>query len=78
MPEDPGRGGFAGSLTWSPKVPAYGYYTVRASLEQPDGQVALQHTVSLVVMRPATGPGTSEFGWSLPQRRHAADHAAAR
>ncbi len=54
-----------GSVTWHPQVPGYGFYTLRISWP-PDGAPTLQHTTSLVVLRPDAGEHPSEFGWSLP------------
>ena len=54
-------------MTWRPPVPGYGFYTVRAALQQED-DLELQHAVSFVVMRPATEHSQSEYGWSLPSR----------
>ena len=55
------------SLTWRPPVPGYGFYTVRATLQQED-DMKLQHTVSFVVMPPRTDHSRSEYGWSLSSR----------
>jgi hypothetical protein len=62
---DQDRGGFVGSLTWNPRVPGYGFYTVRISWPA-DGPPALEHTMSLVVLRAVAEQNSSEFGWSLP------------
>lgn len=59
--------GFAGSVTWSPHVPDWGYYTVRATLTSDDDAVAEQ-IASLAVMRPGGSTGPSEFGWSMTSR----------
>ncbi len=59
----------AGSVSWSPPVPDFGFYQVRASLCG-DAQVALQHCVSLAVVADLDLRHHGEFGWSLPSGNH--------
>lgn len=61
-PED----GYAGQTSWSPPLPDFGFYRVRASLFAKDQEeVLLDRQQSLAILRPLAAPGKTEFGWSL-------------
>jgi len=59
-------GGFAGSLSWEPEIPGYGFYHVRVSMLQDSTTDSVQ-TMSIMVTRPARDEPDTEFGWSLPR-----------
>lgn len=63
LPDD----GYAGRASWSPPIPDFGFYRVRAILwsdDQPEG--LLDRSETLAVLRPLPPPMHSEFGWTLP------------
>jgi hypothetical protein len=64
LPDD----GYAGHARWSPPLPDYGFFKVRAILwsdDQPEG--LLDRSETLAVLRPLPTPANSEFGWTLPE-----------
>jgi hypothetical protein len=62
LPKD----GYAGHANWSPRLPDFGFYRVRASLfEKGQDTIVLDRTQSLAVLRPLAAPVRGEFGWSL-------------
>ncbi len=56
----------AGSVTWRPPVPDYGFYRVRATLRG-DADVTLQQNATLAVVPDLNENNKGEFGWSLPR-----------
>lgn len=62
-----GIGGDSGQAYWSPAIPDYGYYQIRASLHSAESSTPLLSRVLTVAMlRPLPAIARSEFGWSLP------------
>ena len=59
------KASLAASATWRPQLPGPGFYRVRVSMVGDDG-LALERTLSLVMLQPQPPPGGNEFGWSLP------------
>lgn len=60
------QAGFAGRAVWKPTPPGYGYYRVRAVMEDGD-QNRLERVATLAVLRPLpANMEVGEFGWSLP------------
>jgi len=59
--------GYAGHANWTPAIPDFGYYRVRASLLSEDSaDVLLDRTQTFAVLRPLASPVRSDFGWTLP------------
>lgn len=63
----PAGSGYVGCVTWRPRLPDYGYFTVRASLGK-NGKVTLQKSTSLVVLQRPDLQRKGEFGWSIARK----------
>lgn len=60
--------GYSGQATWTPPVPDYGFYRVKASLlAEGSSEALLDRSQSLAVLRPLPPLRGSEFGWSLAE-----------
>ncbi|HZN35887.1 MAG TPA: hypothetical protein VFB80_18785 [Pirellulaceae bacterium] len=58
--------GYAGRARWQPPLSAFGYYKVRASLVEENGdEVLLDRTQSIAMVRQLPPPLRSAFGWTL-------------
>ncbi|MGM0486436.1 MAG: hypothetical protein ACQESR_06710 [Planctomycetota bacterium] len=58
--------GYVGRVTWCPRLPGHGFFTVRASLGN-DDKATLQRTAPLVVLENPDKQRKGEFGWSIPR-----------
>ncbi|MFW6114572.1 MAG: hypothetical protein ACOC7K_02430 [bacterium] len=58
--------GNVGRVTWYPRLPDHGFFTVRASLRNKD-RIILQRTAPLVVLEEQGQRRKGEFGWSIPR-----------
>jgi len=63
----------AATATWRPLLPSYGFFTVRVSLSG-EGNLSLQRTTSLSVLRRNPIHRKNEFGWSLGDYEHMLSH----
>lgn len=60
--------GYAGQASWTPPVPDYGFYRVKASLlAEGSPSALLDRWQTLAVLRPLPPLRSSEFGWSLDE-----------
>lgn len=60
--------GYAGQATWTPPIPDYGFYRVKASLlAEGSTEALLDRSQTLAVLRPLTSHRGNEFGWSLDE-----------
>lgn len=59
-----GGASFAGSVTWRPEPPGYGFYRVRATYVDRNGTIKTTDS-SFVVSEPRSNRKVGEFGWSI-------------
>lgn len=64
LPAEKQTAGFHFEESWTPKLPGFGFYQLRATVVS-DGGIQLGQTINAVVIRDIGGGISSDFGWSI-------------